>query len=84
MSSMKRQKDMTLKDELPRSLDAQYTTGEEWRNSTRNNEEAEPKHKQHPVVDMSGGESEVPCCKEQYCIGTWSVRSMNQGKLEVK
>ena len=59
MSSMKRQKDMTLKDELPRSLDAQYTTGEEWRNSTRNNEEAEPKHKQHPVVDMSGGESKV-------------------------
>ena len=48
-----------LKDELPRLVDSQYTTGEEWRNSTRNNEEAEPKHKQHPVVDMSGGESEV-------------------------
>ena len=50
---------MTLKDELPRSLDTQYATGEEWRNSTRNNEEAEPKQKQHPVVDMSGGESKV-------------------------
>ena len=50
---------MTLKDELPRSLDTQYATGEEWRNSTRNNEEAEPKLKQYPVVDMSGGESKV-------------------------
>ena len=59
MSSMKRQKHMTLKDELPRSLDTQYATGEEWRNSTRNNEEAEPKQKQNPVVDMSGGESKV-------------------------
>ena len=83
MNSMKRQKDRTLKDELPRSVGAQYATGGEWRNSSRRNEEVEPKWKQGPVVDVSGGESEVWCCKEQYCIGTWNVRSLNQGKLEV-
>ena len=80
---MKRQKDMTLKDELPRLLGAQYATREEQRNSSRRNEEAEPKWKQCPGVDVSGGESNVRCCKEQYCIGTWNVRSMNQGKMEV-
>ena len=74
---------MTLKDELPRLVGVQYAPGGEWRNSSRRNEEAEPKWKQHPVVDVSGGESKVQCCKEQYCIGTWNVRSMNQGKLEV-
>ena len=47
------------------------------------NEEGEPKQKQHPVVDVTGDGSKVQCCKEQYCIGTWNVRSMNQGKLEV-
>ena len=83
MSSMKRQKDMTLKDELPRSVGAQYASGEEWRNSSRKNEEAEPKWKSYQVVDVSGGESKVWCCKEQYCIGIWNVRSLNQGKLEV-
>ena len=83
MNNMKRQKAMTLKDELPRSVGAQYATGGEWRNSSRRNEEVEPKWKQGPVVDVSGGESEVWCCKEQYCIGTWNVRSLNQGKLEV-
>ena len=83
MNSMKRQKDMILKDELPRSVDAQYATGEEWRNSSRKNEEMEAKQKQHPVVDVTGDGSKVQCCKEQYCIGTWNVRSMNQGKLEV-
>ena len=61
---------MTLKDELPKSVGAQYATGEEWRNSSRRNEEAEPKRKQCPVVDVTGGESKVRCCKEQYCIGT--------------
>ena len=45
--------------------------------------ETEPKQKQQPVVDVTGDESKVRCCKEQYCIGTWNVRSMNQGKLEV-
>ena len=83
MNSMKRQKDMTLRDEFPRSLGAQYATGEEWRNSSRRNEEAEPKQKQCPVVDVSGGESKVQCHKEQYCIETLNVRSINQGKLEV-
>ena len=47
------------------------------------NEEAELKQKQHPVVDVTGDGSKVRCCKEQYCIGTWNVRSINQGKLEV-
>ena len=83
MNSMKRQKDMILKDELPRSVGAQYATEEEWRNNSRKNEETEPKRKQHPVVDVTGDGSKVRCCKEQYCIGTWNVRSMNQGKLEV-
>ena len=59
MNSMKRQKYMTLKDELPRSVGAQCATGEEQRNSSRRNEEAEPKQKQHPVVGVSGGESKV-------------------------
>ena len=54
MNNMKRQKDMTLKDELPRSIGAQYATREEWRNNSRNNEETEPKRKQHPVVDVTG------------------------------
>ena len=83
MNSMKRQKDMTLKDELPRSVGAQYATGEQWRNNSRKNEEMEPKQKQDPAVGMTGDRSKVRCCKEQYCIGTWNVRSMNQGKLEV-
>ena len=83
INSMKMEKDMTLNDEFPRSVGAQYATGEEQRNSSRRNEEAEPKWKQLPVVDVSRGESKVRCCKEQYCIGTWNVRSMNQGKLEV-
>ena len=83
MNSMKRQKDRTLKDELPGSLGAQYATGDQWRNNLRKNEGMDPKQKQHPVVDMTGDRSEVQCCKEQYCIGIWNIRSMNQGKLEV-
>ena len=83
MNSMKRQKDMTLKGELPQSVCAQYATGDQWRNNSRKNEETEPRQKQHPVVDVTGDGSKVQCCKEQYCIGTWNVRSMNQGKLEV-
>ena len=73
----------TLKDELSRSVGAQYATEDQWRNNFRKNEETEPKQKQHPVVDVTGDGSKVQCCKEQYCIGTWNVRSMNQGKLEV-
>ena len=82
MNSMKRQKDGTVKDELPRSVGAQCATGDQWRNNSRKNEETEPKQKQHPVMDVTGDRSKVQCCKEQYCIGTWNVRSMNQGKLE--
>ena len=76
-------KDRTLKDELPRSGGAQYVTGDQWRNNSRKNEGMEPNQKQHPVVDVTGDRSKVGCCKEQYCIGNWNVRSMNQGKLEV-
>ena len=83
MNSMERSKDRTLKDELPRSVGAQYATGEEWRKNSRKKEETEPKQKQHPVVDVTGDGSKVRCCEEQYCIGTWNVWSMNQGKLEV-
>ena len=83
MNSMKRQKDRTLKDELLRSVGAQYTTGDQWRNNSRKNEETERKQKQHTVLDVTGDGSKVQCCKEQYCIGIWNVRSMNQGKLEV-
>ena len=75
INSMKRQKDRTLKDELPRSVGAQYATGEQWRNNSRKNEETEPKQKQHPIVDMSGDGSKVQCYKEQYCTGTWNVGS---------
>ena len=83
MNSMKRQKDRTLKDELPRSVGVQYATRDQWRNNSRKTEEAEPKQKQHPVMDVTGDGGKLQCCKEQYCIGTWNVRSMNQGKLEV-
>ena len=69
--------------ELPRSVGAQYATGDEWRNNFRTNEGVEPKQKQYPVVDVTGDGSKVQSCKEQYCRGTWNVRSMNQGKLEV-
>ena len=82
MNSTKRQKDRTLKDELPRPVGAQYTTGDQWRNNSRKNEETESKQKKHPVVDLTGDGSKVQCCKEQYCIGTWTLRSINQGKLE--
>ena len=83
MNGMKRQKDRTLKGELPRSVGAQYATGDQWRNNSRKNEGMEPKQKQHPVVDVTGDRNKVRCCKEQYYIGTWNVRSMNQSKLEV-
>jgi len=82
MNSMKRQKDKTLKDELPRSVCAQYATGDQWRNNSRKNEDTEPKQKQHPVVDVTGDGSKVQFCKEEYCIEIRNVRSMNQGKLE--
>ena len=72
----------TLKDELPTFVGAQYATGDQWRNNSRKNKEMEPKQK-YAVVDVTGDGSKVRCCKEQYCIGTWNVRSMHQSKLEV-
>ena len=80
---MKRQKGRTLKDELLRSVNVQYATGDQWRNNSRKSERMEPKRKQHPLADVTGDRSKFRCCKEQYCIGTRNVRSMNQGKLEV-
>ena len=83
MNNMKRQNDRILKEELSRSVGAQYATGDQWKNTSRKNEGMKPKQKQNPVVDVTGDRSKVRCFKEQYCIGTWNVRSMNQGKLEV-
>ena len=83
MNNMKRQNDRIPKEELSRSLGAQYATGDQWKNNSRKNEGMEPKQKQYPVVDVTGDRSKIRCCKEQYCIGTWNVRSTNQGKLEV-
>ena len=83
MNSMKRQNDRIPKEGLPRSVGAQYATGDQWRNNSRKNEKMEPKQKQHPVVDVTGDGNKVQCCKQQCCIGIWKVRSMNQGKLEV-
>ena len=80
---MKKQKDRMLKDEVPRLVGVQHATEEEWRNSSSKNEQAQPKLKKCAVVDVTGDGSKVWCCKEQYCIGTWNVSSMNPGKLEV-
>ena len=83
MNRMKREKCMTLKDELSRLVGAKYPTREDQRNSCRRYEDIETIQKQHPIVDVSGGGSKVQCCREQYCIVMWNVRSMNQGKLEM-
>ena len=83
MNSMKRQKGMKMKDELTRLVGAQCVTGEEWRNNSKKNEEMESKPKQRPAVDVTGDGSKVWYCKEQYYVGTWIVRSVNQGKLDV-
>ena len=83
MNSMKREKGMILKDELPRSVGAQYATGDHWRNNSGKNKGMELKQNQYPVVYVTGDRSKVRCCKEQYCIGTRNVRPMNQGKLKV-
>ena len=80
MISIKWQNDRILKDELYRSVGAQYVTDDQWKNNSRKNERMQPKQKQHLFVNGTG---QVRCCKEQYCIGTWNVRSMNQGKLEI-
>ena len=80
---MKSEKDRRLKDELPRLVGTQHATGGQWKNNSRKNEGTEPKQKQHPAVDVTGDRSKVRCCKEQYSIGTWNVRSMSQDKLQV-
>ena len=81
MNSVKKQKERTLKDELPRSVGAQYATGDQWRNNSKKNEGMGPKKNNTQL--WTGDRSKVGFCKEQYCIRTWNVRSMNQGKLEV-
>ena len=81
MKTMKRQQDMVLEDEPPRLVGNQYATGKQWRNNSIKNEEARLIWKYCSVVDMSGGKSKVQCCKEQYCTGTWNIRSMNSDKL---
>ena len=83
MNSIKRQKDRTLNDELPRSVGAQYATGNQWRNNFRKKKRKETKQKQHPGVDVTGDGIKVQCYKEQCCIGAWNIRSINQGKFEV-
>ena len=75
--------DRILKEELQRSVGAQYAPGDQWRNNCGKNEGMEPKQKQYPVVHVTDDRSKIRCCKEQYCIGTWNVRSTNQGNLEV-
>ena len=83
MNSRKRQNDRIPKEELPRSVGAKYATGDQGRNNSRKNEGMEPKQKQYTAGDVTADRSKIRCCKEQYCIETWNVRSMNQGKLEV-
>ena len=86
MNSMKRQNDRILKEELPYNspiIGAQYATGDQCRNNSKKNEGMEPKQKQYTVVGATGDRSKVRCCKQEYCIGNWNVRSMNQGELEV-
>ena len=83
MNSMKRQRYRTLKDKLSGLVGVQYATGDQWRNNSRKNEGMEPKQKEYPAVDVTGDRSRVQCCKEKYCIGTWNVRPINQGILEV-
>ena len=73
MNSTKRQNDRVLKEDPPRSVNAQNATGDQWRNNFRKNEEVEPKQEKYPVVDVTSDRSKFQCCKEQYCIGTWNV-----------
>ena len=80
---MQKQKDKILKDVLPRMVGTKYATGDQRRDYSRKNEEMKPKQKQHPAMDVTVDGSKVQCCKQQYCMGTWNVMSMNQGKFEV-
>ena len=85
MRSMKRQKDRTLKDKLPRSVGAQYATGEVWRNNSKKKKKKKrwSQNKNNAQLWVWRDGNKVRCYKEQCCIGTWNVRSMNQGKLKV-
>ena len=84
MNSMKRQKDRTLEDELPRSVGAQYATKDQWRNnSERMKGQSQSNNNTQLCVDVTGDRSKFQCYKDLYCIGIWNVRSMHQGKLEV-
>ena len=83
MNSMRRQNDRTLKEELLRLVGANMLLEISGEITPERMKEMKPKQEQHPVVDGTGDRSKVRCCKEQYCIGTRNVRSMNQGKLEV-
>ena len=80
MNSMKRQNDRILKEKLPRSVGAQYATGDQWRNNSRKNEGMEPKQKEYPAADVTGDRSKVRCYKEQYCIGTWNVSYVHKSR----
>ena len=82
MNSTKRQNDRILKEKLPRSVGAQYATGDQWKNNSRNNEGMEPKQKEYPAVDVTGDRSKVRCCKT-ILHRNLECQSMNQGKLEV-
>ena len=80
---MKRQKDKDTERWTPQVSRCPICYWRRVEKYSRKNEETEPKQKQHPVVDVTGDGSKVQCCKEQFCIGTWNIRSMNQGELEV-
>ena len=78
MNNVKRTKDRTLKDELPRSVGAQYATGDQWTEITPERMKGWSQSKNNMQLwDVIGDRSKVQCCKEQYCIGTWNVRSVN-------
>ena len=78
MKIMKRQNDRILKEELPRSVGAQYATGDQGRINSRKNEEMQPKQKQHPVVDVTSDGSKVQYCKEQYTLGCFPKTALFQ------
>ena len=86
INNLRQADDTTLmaesEEELPRSVGAQYATEDQWRNNSRKNEGVEPKQKQYTAVDETDDRGKVRCCKDQYCTGTWNVRSMNQGSRE--
>ena len=83
MNGTKRQNDRILKEELPRSVGAQYAPGDQRRNNSRKNEGMEPKQKEYPAVDVTGDRSKARCCKEQILHRNLECQVHDQGKLEV-